>query len=64
MVAGEGEGGRIGRSLRNREKPPPCYSQHLCSQGVMAESRVFGSSENRLSKVMDTTDATGEKSSV
>lgn len=34
MVTGEDEGGRRRRSLRNRKKPPSCYSQHLCSNGL------------------------------
>lgn len=31
MVTGKDEGGRRRRSLRNRQKPPSCYSQHICS---------------------------------
>jgi len=34
MVTGKDEGGRRRWSLRNRKKPPSCYSQHLCSNGL------------------------------
>ena len=34
MISGKDEGGRGRRSLLNRQKPPPCNSQHLRFDGT------------------------------